>query len=334
MSAGLQAIAMRWNRFWYAKGNTLNLGLFRVMFAGCLFWEVEIAKDRNLFAVEGGFHLPYLSFVPLLSPEVYAVFHDWQYPFIALLGVGVLTRSSCAALIFLQGYTYFADQLNFRNHAYLFLLILLLLLFSPCSESLSLSALIRRWKAPREGGPDNRVITQPLTIQRLLQLQVSIAYFYAALHKMVPEYLGGQVLANLMVKDLFSGRSRRYLTLLLSPGTVSDLQRLAQNPEAWIALSWITVGLELGLAFALWIPRARVVAIMVGIPFHLSIAFVMSIDTFSAAMIASYLLFLDPDTLPAYWGRFRQRFGLERQTARKTRTKHRRPRPSSKRPSS
>ena len=334
MSAGLEAIARGWNCFWYAKGSTFSLGLFRVAFAGCLFWEVKITQDLSRFAVEGGFHLPYLSFLPLLSPEVYAAFHDWQYPFIALLGLGVLTRPSCAALIVLQGYIFFADQLNFRNHPYFFLLILLLLIFSPCSESLSLSALFRRWWDQRDGRAGDRAIPRTLTFQRLLQVQVSIVYFYAALHKITPAYLGGQVLANLMIKSLFSGRGSGVLALVFSPGTVSDLRRLAHNPETWIALSWITVGLELLLPVALWIPRARGVAIMVGIPFHLSIAFAMSIYTFSAAMIACYLLFLDPDTLPAYWGRFRQRFGPEKRTARKTRMKHPQPRPSSKRPSS
>ena len=53
--------------------------------------------------------------------------------------------------------------------------------------------------------------------------------------------------------------------------------------------------LELVLPVALWIPRARPFAIPIGVVFHVVIGVSMLIVTFSVAMIASYLLFLDPE---------------------------------------
>ena len=58
------------------------------------------------------------------------------------------------------------------------------------------------------------------------------------------------------------------------------------------------VVLEVALPVLLWPRRTRRLAIAVGVAFHLGIAFVMDIRVFSYAMIATYLLFLDPDTVP------------------------------------
>ena len=46
-----------------------------------------------------------------------------------------------------------------------------------------------------------------------------------------------------------------------------------------------------------------------GIGFHLAIGYMMSIETFSIAMISSYLLFLDPETLPRLCHLVQSRFG-------------------------
>ena len=51
-----------WNRFWFDESNTLALGLFRILFAVCLWREIGTTASRSRFAIEGGFHLPYFSF--------------------------------------------------------------------------------------------------------------------------------------------------------------------------------------------------------------------------------------------------------------------------------
>jgi hypothetical protein len=64
-----------------------------------------------------------------------------------------------------------------------------------------------------------------------------------------------------------------------------------------MTLSALTVVFELGLPFALWFRKTRPIAILLGTVFHLGIFFGMDILNFSLAMIASYFLFLDPETL-------------------------------------
>jgi hypothetical protein len=287
----------RWDRFWYAEGNPLSLGVFRALFALCLAFELPITKSRSMFAVEGGFHLPYFPFPSPVSLETFRALHVLQYPFILLLGLGVVPRVAAGVLLVLQGYVFFADQLNFRNHPYLFLLILGLLAFAPSGRAFSIPALLRRLFDRTRGGPAPAA-TAPLTIQRLIQAQISIVYFYAALHKLSAPFLSGRVLATVMSESITGGRVGRLLGGLLSPGALESFRATASQPEFWVPIAWTTVILELLLGFALWIPKIRPAAMVFGIAFHLAIGYTMKIDLFSAMMIASYVLFLDPETLP------------------------------------
>ncbi len=66
-----------------------------------------------------------------------------------------------------------------------------------------------------------------------------------------------------------------------------------------MALSALTVVFELGLPLALWFRKTRPIAIILGFGFHLGIFLGMDILVFSLAMIGTYLLFLDPETLVA-----------------------------------
>lgn len=297
-----------WNRFWYAEGNTLSLGIFRALFAICLIWEIPVTRAKSLFAIEGGFHYPYVPFVKPLPLEMYHALHDWQYPFAILLMLGILPRVSAGVLLALQSYIFFADQINFRNHPYFFMLLLAFLIFSPAGQSFSVPALVRRLRGKVRDAATRVGTIAPLTIQRLIQFQVSVVYFYAAIHKMTEQYFGGHILADQMNRALFSGRSGRFLAGFLSQEQFVSLREMVADPGFWVIPAWTTVILEVALPFVLWIPRLRIAGMLFGIPFHLAIAYVMQIDIFSAAMISSYLLFLDPDTVPRLWLRLRDRF--------------------------
>ncbi len=279
--------------------------------------ELPTTRSKSLFAIDGGFHLPYLPFIGLISPETYGLIHDLQIPFIVLLGLGIVQRLSAGVLLGLQGYIFFSDQLHFRNHPYFFLLVLLLLIFSPAGESFSVRALFRRVSRGARGAASAVEVVAPLTVQRLIQFQVSVVYFFSALHKLTDQYLDGQVLAQLLAPAILNGRVGQMLTSVLSVGTLQWFQASIVRPEFWIIAAWATVLLELTLPFALWIPRVRVAAMLLGIPFHLMIAYSMRVETFSTAMIATYLLFLDPDTTPRVWRQVRDRvFGQPKRTRR------------------
>jgi hypothetical protein len=263
-------VLRRWHEFWTAEGDTTGLAVFRVLFALCLLREVATSREKMVNALAGGaFHLPYLEVVPTVSEATYRNLHLVQYPLIALVALGLLVRPACAALLVVQGWLLFADRLNFRNHPYLFLLILFLLLLAPSAESLSVPSLFRSLR----GAGSVRGRPRPLTFQRLIQVQVCIVYACAGLHKLHPAYLRGDVLRH-----------------LAEEGT---LRPIDLPPVGWAVLAWLTVAVELLLPCGLWFRRSRPACIAVGIAFHLAVAYVLQIGAFSLAMIASYVLFLE-----------------------------------------
>lgn len=270
-------LAARWNGFWFAAASPLPLALFRLLFAVCLAREVETTFVRSVFAMPGGFHLPYADWIPLLSPAAYRAIHHAELGLVALLAVGLFTRTACALLLVAQSWVFFADQLNFRNHPYFFLLLLAVLAVSPAGRALSVDAWLRRPRLPW------RVLLPapaPVAAQRLIQVQVSLVYLWAAAAKLDPAYLEGHVLRHLIGRWL----------------AANDLPVPAAD-AGWIALAAATIAVEVFLAVALWSRRLRPAAIAVGIAFHLSIAVTLGIWAFSLATIASYLLFLDPATI-------------------------------------
>ena len=295
---GLPSRLLRaWDGFWFAEGSSLALGLFRILFAGCLWRLVSSTRSKSVFAIEGGFHLPYLEWIPLVSEPSFQWIHTLQYPLILLFGLGLLTRPAGTLLLVLQGYVFFADQLNFRNHPYFFLLVLLLLVLSPCDDALSVRSLVRAWRNGRPWSSALLGSVQPLSFQRLIQTQLAILYLYSGLHKLSAGFLSGYVLSHQMQKTLVS-EVQGWLGNALTPDGAERIATFAADPSNWIAPAIATALLELSLPFLLFWRRTRTGAMLAGIPFHLGIALLMNIWTFSLAVIATYLLFLDPGTLP------------------------------------
>ena len=165
-----------WESFWGQPGNTLGLGIFRVGFAYCLWREVHTTHSKSTFSIVGdGFHLPYVDFIQPLSQSTYDLIHNVQYVFIALLAIGLLSRLSCAILFVLQSYIFFADQLNFRNHPYFFIMLLLLMALAPAHDSFSWKSLRRMVREKRASVAALIGPTEPLTYQRLIQVEVCAA---------------------------------------------------------------------------------------------------------------------------------------------------------------
>lgn len=273
-----------WNDFWFAEASPISLAVFRILFALALLQEIGTSRALNIHAVaDDTFHLPYLVALPLLPEGFYGFLYDLQIPLAILLVLGVASRATCGVLLAIQGYIFFADQLNFRNHPYLFLLLLLLLALSPAREALSLAGITRALRRRRpwtEGlyGPD-----RPLTFQRMIQVQLCITYVFAALHKLHPAYLDGGVLDSLMKEGV--------------------LPALDLPLPVLTTLAGLSVAIELALPIALWFEKTKLPAIAVGVVFHATIAYGMDVHAFSIVMISSYVLFLDPRTVPGFFQR-------------------------------
>ena len=304
----IEAFGRAWQRFWHPEGSTLSLGLFRIAFAYCLFREVSVTRIKSLFAIEGGFHLPYPSvptFIHPISEETFHLVQTMQLSLIVLLGLGLLMRPAIIGLLMLQGFIFFSDALNFRNHPYFFLLVLILLLFSHADESVSFKSIQRMYRDRQFSiealiGP-----TRSMTFQRLIMVQVCLVYFLAGLQKINLAFLDGSVLSQVMARR--SDDWGELLATILSGETAVRVQAILLSHEAAAIAAVATLMLEIILPFSLWYRKTRVSSFIVGILFHLSIATFMNINEFSYAMIGTYLLFLEPDTLPTLAMRLFQR---------------------------
>jgi len=303
VSSPLKGWAQIWQRFWHPEGSTLSLGLFRVIFSYALFMEVATTTLKSRFAIRGGFHLPYpfaSSFIHPVSEQTFHLMQMLQYPLIACLAFGFFMRPAVVGLLLLQGYVFFSDAMNFRNHPYFFLLMLGLLLFSPADESVSFKSIRRIFG----GGRFSRrrfldaMIGPPrsLTFQRLIMVQFCLIYLLAGLQKINPAFLSGLVLADQLAVTV--QRWGQWGIALHGGATIIHLQDVVMTPAVLMTASVATLLIELVLPFTLWFPTTRPVSFVLGIGFHLAIVVFMHITQFSAAMIAGYLLFLDPQTLP------------------------------------
>lgn len=286
-----------WHRFWFREESTLALGVFRILFACCLLSEVGNTFANSQHAIAGGYHLPYVTGIHPVSVTAYEWIHAVQYPLIMMLGLGLFARCSCALLLLLQGYIFFADQLNFRNHPYFFLLVLLILAVSPAASALSIRSIVRGLRPGGSGFDDALGKSRPVTCQRLIQFQVCVVYFYAALQKINHGFLSGVVLSHYLSLSLTSGAVSTQWHGLLPSAAIERIVAFVQVPGNVILPSVFSLVLELTLPFALWFRGTRPAAIVLGILFHAAIAFLLGIHTFSFAMVASYVLFLDPPTL-------------------------------------
>ncbi len=171
------------------------------------------------------------------------------------------------------------------------------------------------WRALRNRGAWFAALLgrdRPPAFQRLIQLSLCVAYFYAGVHKAHPEYFSGRILDQKIGDEIYDRTSGDLLSRFF---TQEQVDAVARHPATMITGSWATVILELALPFLLWIPRTRPWAIIIGVGFHLSIRFTMEITTFSYTMIGIYLLFLAPQTLPDLAWKLATRLGARRAAA-------------------
>jgi len=295
----LQPLLRAWQAFWHPEGSTLALGLFRILFAICLFFEVRTTRAKSLFAIEGGFHLPYPavpSFIHPISVQTYHLMHAVEYALITLLAVGLFMRPAILGLLILQGYIFFSDSLNFRNHPYFFLLVLVALLFSPADEALSFKA-VQKMDRTRSSLIDALIgPIRSLTFQRVIMVQFCLIYLLAGLQKLNPSFLSGALLADELGP---AARDWGHWQILLPGGASFHVYEMVLNHGTLVASAMVTLALEFTLPFTLWFSKTRPLSLLLGITFHLAILILMGITQFSYVMISCYLLFLKPDTLPA-----------------------------------
>ena len=211
----------------------------------------------------GTLRLPYIAGLPALGrAEVPWLAGLWLVAAAAFIA-GWRTRWSGIALALVLARVLTADQQTYSSHLYLlFLLVLLLSL----GDSGAVASLDTRRGARREMVPGWPVW--------LLAAQGSIVYGFAALAKLIPEYLSGAMLC-------------------------ADFGWMSANPPVLLCagLAMGSIVTELFLAFALWQKRWFRFACVVGIGLHVAMIVMLApavhwqLIIFAGEMLVLYPLY-------------------------------------------
>lgn len=291
-------LAARAQSWLMVEGSPWPLALFRIGLALSVLFEATQNLKRVNYYTPKTFHLPYFDFiVPLPAEQIQQLF-EWQYVFAVGLLVGFMTPLSALGVIVTQGYPFLVCQLNFRNHIYMTLLMLTLVMLSPAWRTLSVDALLR-WlyhglvKGDWASGRPPRWVS--VVTQRVICLQVVAVYLFATIHKLNPGFLTGYP----MVKTLSKTIPRSWLgTSVLTPEQAQWLSEQVLLPQWGALLAYLTVFTEGFLALGLLWGPTRLAAALFGVGLHVSIGASMNIVTFGSILVFAYICFWMPRSRP------------------------------------
>jgi len=157
--------------------------------------------------------------------------------------------------------------------------ILFCLIWADCGSVWSLDAWL---KARRVAAPP--VSLAPIAPLRLLQIQVALIYLNTGLRKMfVDQWRDGTAVHFVIDNNVF-----RRFPVHVPPGLEGFT----------VFLTYATLFWEIGFALLILYGPARRVALVLGVLLHLGMFAVIEIGPFPWVMLASYMAFLDPETVP------------------------------------
>lgn len=203
------------------------------------------------------------------------------YLFWALFFLGFMTQISCILMTLCCYYFYALNSLHIGTLSWDILLVTLFLmgLTGYPGDWFSLDAWIRDRKGiqPR---------SRPFFIQRLLQCQLSWTFFYTALVKLYPGNWHSENVYYYLMNNPPEG--------VIKPFPLREW--LAGSPEICRAIGNTVIGGEFFIALALWIPKLRLAAILLGFIFHGMLLITMHVPTiFFFLFPAQFLLFVPPE---------------------------------------
>ena len=170
-----------------------------------------------------------------------------------------------------------------HHHIHALGLATILLSLAPCGRSYS----IDRWLALRRGEhPPER---GNMLGMHLIVVLLSSIYLWGTYSKSTMAFVQGDRMAQILQ------------TVVLGSDRLSTAGVWAVR-----AVSWGTLFVEPFLAIALWVPRLRLPAVLVGIAFHLGIYYLLPVTIFTATTILLYLAAFDPDEVHDFLDRMQK----------------------------
>lgn len=291
-----------WERFWFAPVETSTMALFRIAFGIVVVgWTISLAPPLYAFFGKDGV----LPVHPDAGPGSWGVLEiSSSGPAVTALYLILLVAALClvvgfhsrlaAAVVWVSLVSFGRRDPWVLNSGDLMLTVLAFyVMLMPSGAALS----VDRWLKPRSRFwefPARSV--WPL---RLVQVQVSIMYFFAVWEKV----RGATWNDGTAVSYAFRiGDLERFPV----PGFMTDSLVLVN------LMTYGTLAIELGLAVLVWNGKLRPWVLLAGVALHLGIDFSVRVGFFSLAALVAYVAFLPPAAATAWVYRLRDRAARSR----------------------
>jgi predicted DCC family thiol-disulfide oxidoreductase YuxK len=212
--------------------------------------------------------------------------------------IGFFTRtSSWIAFLLLMSFSSHFELNQNAGDNYLRIVTMCVAL-SNAGDALSIDSLLKSLRTDwRVTGLGPR-ISAPWA-QRLIQLQICIAYFHTWVCKMEGETWNNGVAVYYAV---------RYDDIIRFP-----LPHFVDQLPVYFVLTWFTLVIEFALWNFIWWRPTRYWVLLAGLALHLGIEYCMNLPMFEWAFIFTYILFIYPEDLTRIWNRLKaelvRRFG-------------------------
>jgi len=254
-----------------------SLAVFRILFGFLLVWYVFHHMSLNTIFpkyIEPNFHFSFSLFEFLhlkkfSAPTIYAFFKIMGVSAYCI-ALGIFYRLALLSFFLTFGYFFLLEKTYFNNHYYLILLITFLMFFMGAHRCASMDGL---------RNPKINTGQVPFWVIFILRAQICIVYFFAGITKISKDFLNGQQMHYFLVTE----KRLPFLQPMVS--------------EDWAIQTFIYGGLffDLTIGFFLCYKPTRMFAFIIAILFHLLNKQMFNIGIFHYFMIATLILFVDPD---------------------------------------
>ncbi|HEY6461581.1 MAG TPA: HTTM domain-containing protein [Polyangiaceae bacterium] len=271
-----ESLGERLRRLRDQTGDTYVLGLVRVGFGLLLLNEAWLATQQLRVAgyFGGYFHQPFVPEALVPSEGLYQAVLVAQWTAALLVVAGRGARPALLASAALLVSTMVWDRLWFHHYRHTMAAFCTLLAFTPCD---------RHFVAGK--APDER--PGPLWARNAILAQISVMYLASGGSKLFdPEWRAGRMM---------HGMVRGFARVMQERGVPGSLVDAMQSPLGASVLAKGAITTELALAFLLWWPRTRKLAVWLGLVFHLAISQLTPVRLFTIEMLLVYLLWTTPD---------------------------------------
>ncbi len=296
----------QWDRFWFEPRSPIAIAVFRILF-GLIILEnlvIHIWPDFDIYYSKNNL-IPIRDMIPLywhndhmfdlllLFPNEDKYIYGCFYVLIAAavcMTLGFFTRlSSWLVFLLIMSFGHHFELNQNAGDNYIRITAMCLAM-SNCGDALSIDAVLKSLKQDWRKTGFQAVYSAPWA-QRLIQLQLSIAYMHTWLCKIEGSKWNDGTAVYYAV---------RYDDIIRFP-----IPHFLDQLWFYQLSTWGTLFIEFIIWNLIWWKPARYWVMLTGVLLHLGIEYFMNLPMFEWAFMFTYILFIDPEDMTKMWNKLK-----------------------------